>query len=46
VRNTVGATNVWNNLTNGIAGNGGTISISDPLTVTARYYRLKVTLNP
>jgi len=42
----VGSTNAWNILTNGIVGSGGTILISDPLTETARYYRLNVTLNP
>lgn len=35
----------WLTLTNGIAGTGGVITVSDPQTTT-RYYRLRVTLDP
>ena len=36
----------WSTLTSGISGDGGVRSVTDPLSDTTRYYRIKVTLSP
>lgn len=44
--NALASTNTWSPVVTGIVGTGGVIPVSDPISGSARYYRLKVTLNP